>query len=249
MSEKIQFPNNRLTPASLGKPVFATDIQNLTENLLEAMNILLGLPADGFAILSGFVYASSAYGPGYVYMNGVIYYCAGLAETKYLAPDPTDTESKLHNPDGNSYNTYRIYYAIESNSPVGGMPQFSGDMNQYRLDLTTINTTIEWTTWQNLTLLNGWTGGDLQYRKNGQGLVYLKSTAEIGGGTGVIATLPSTYRPITRIRIPVCSYSYGPGYYSQMFTINTNGNIELDAMYPNPYIAQFFEFTTSFFNA
>jgi len=141
MSTKIQFPNNRLMPASLGKPVFATDIQNNTENLLEAMNILLGLPASGgtaFAILSGLTYNESegTYDPGYVYMNGVIYYSADIIyDPCYLVPNVTDTESKLHNPDGNSYNTYRIYYAISSSSPSGGMPQFTGSMDQYRLSI------------------------------------------------------------------------------------------------------------------
>jgi len=141
MSNKIQFPNNRLTPPALGKPVFATDIQNNTENLLEAMNILLGLPASGgtaFAILSGLTYNESegTYDPGYVYMNGVIYYSADIIyDPCYLVPNVTDTESKLHNPDGNSYNTYRIYYAISSSSPSGGMPQFTGSMDQYRLSI------------------------------------------------------------------------------------------------------------------
>jgi hypothetical protein len=143
MSVKIQFPNIRLTPASLGKPVFATDIQNLTENLLDAMKILLGQDSNGFAILRGFNYISGTYSVGYVYMNGDFYYCAGgVTEGNYLVPNVTDTESKLHNPDGNSYPTYRIYYAIESTSPWGGMPQFTGDMNQYRLDLTTVNNRI-----------------------------------------------------------------------------------------------------------
>jgi len=141
MSTKIQFPNTRLTQAALGNPLFVTDVENLTSNLLEAINMLLGLPTSGataFAILSGFEYDSegASYSTGIVYMNGLIYYCAtGLAETKYLAPAPTDGNSKVFS-DGNSYNTYRIYYAVSSNSQVGGMPQFNGTMDQYRLSLT-----------------------------------------------------------------------------------------------------------------
>lgn len=139
MSTKIQFPNTRLTPPSLGKPIFATDIQNLTENLLQAMKMLLGLPDNGFAILQGLDYDSGAhtYNAGYIYLAGNFYFCAtGLAENQYLAPDPTDTESKLHNPDGNSYNTYTIYYALASNSVVTDCPQFVGDMDQYRFNMT-----------------------------------------------------------------------------------------------------------------
>jgi hypothetical protein len=138
MSTKIQFPNNRLTESGLGNPLFVTDVSNLTENLLEAINMLLGLASNGFAILSGFTYSGSAYSAGIVYMNGIIYYCsAGLNEGQYLSPVPTDVDSKLHS-DGNSYNTYRIYYAVASNSQVGGMPQFTGNMDSYRFSMQKI---------------------------------------------------------------------------------------------------------------
>ena len=146
MSEKIDFPNNRLTAAGLGKPIFGTDIQNSTENLLQAIYILLGLPSNGFAILSGFTYTPGtpgSYSSGIVYMNGQIYLCsAGLQEGKYLAPNVQDLFPKLHNPDGNSYPTYRVYYAVSSNSQVGGMPQFSGNMDQYRISSYLIQTAL-----------------------------------------------------------------------------------------------------------
>jgi hypothetical protein len=145
MSTKIRFPNTRLTQTGLGNPLFVTDVENLTSNLLEAINMLLGLPASGataFAILSGFTYTpggGGSYSAGIVYMNGLIYYFddtgGELVEGKYLSPVPTDGNSKVFS-DGNSYNTYRIYYAVSSNSQVGGMPQFTGTMDRYRLSLT-----------------------------------------------------------------------------------------------------------------
>jgi hypothetical protein len=135
MSAKIPWPNTRLTQTGLGNPLFVTDPQNNTENILQAVNMLLGLPSNGFAILSGFTYtpgSPGSYSPGIVYMNGQIYLVTiSLTENKYLAPDPTDIDPKQHS-DGNSYNTYRVFYAVQSNSPVGGMPQFVGNMNQYR---------------------------------------------------------------------------------------------------------------------
>jgi hypothetical protein len=134
MSTKIQFPNNRLTYTGKAGPIFDTDIENLTQNLLQMVNILLGLPSNGFAILQGFTYASGAYSSGFVYMNGVIYYCTGLVENKYLAPNPTGAFSKLHN-DLVSRNTYTIYNAVQNDTAVGGMPQFVGNMDQYRISI------------------------------------------------------------------------------------------------------------------
>jgi hypothetical protein len=138
MSTKIQNPNNRLTYPGIAGPRFDTDIENLTQNLLEMVNILLGLPSNGFAILKGLDYDSGAntYNAGYVYMNGIIYYFAGtLAENTYLVPDITGAFNKLHS-DGNSYDTYNIYLCVQSNSSVGSMPQFVGDMDQYRFNMT-----------------------------------------------------------------------------------------------------------------
>jgi hypothetical protein len=142
MSTKIQSPNNRLTYTGKAGPIFDTDIENLTQNLLEMVNVLLGLPSNGFAILSGFAYGSGTYGPGFVYMNGVIYYSAAvIAENKYLAPNPTDEFSKLHS-DLISRYTYRVYLAIQSDTSVGGIPQFVGNMNAYRISSYLINNTL-----------------------------------------------------------------------------------------------------------
>jgi len=140
MSTKIPFPNDRLVNVGLGNPLFVSDIQNSTQNLNEAINLILGLPSNGFAILRGLDYNSGAhtYNAGVVYMNGVVYLCAtGLAENQYLAPSLVDEYSKI-NSDGNAYNSYRVYYAIASNSVVGGMPQFVGAMNQYRFNMTSM---------------------------------------------------------------------------------------------------------------
>ena len=142
MSAKIPFPNIRLSQAGIGNPLFVTDITNVTEDLMNSLGLLLGLPANGFAILNGLTYTPGSpgtYSTGYIYLSGSIYFFDGsvtpLHESQYLAPSLTDTDSKLHS-DGNSYNTYRIYYALASNSPITDCPQFTGNMDAYRFDMT-----------------------------------------------------------------------------------------------------------------
>ena len=133
MSQKIDFPNDRLVYSNIGSPVFDSDIQNGTQNLNLAIKMLLGVQSS-FSILQGVNYDSGTqtYSSGYIYLNGIVYYCAtGLALNQYLAPNPTDT-CLVQFKNGNSYNTYRIYYAIASDSPQTGCPQFTGDMNNYR---------------------------------------------------------------------------------------------------------------------
>jgi len=138
MSTKIAFPNNRLAQPALGNPLFVSDVSNNTENLIQAMGILLGLDLTaGFAILQGMVFNGAAYGAGYVFMgngsvSGNIYYTAGIAVNKYLNPTSTDIDLKIHS-DGNNYNTYRVYNAISSDTQIGSFPQFVGNMNTYRL--------------------------------------------------------------------------------------------------------------------
>jgi hypothetical protein len=137
----INFPNTRLEYADVGNPLFVTDIVNATESLQNALRMIYGLPSNGFAICSGLAYGSGAYGPGIVFMNNVFYYTAGLAENKYLAPANSDILIKVFQ-DANSHVTYREFRAVQSNSPVGGMPQFIGDMNQYRISSHLIQTTL-----------------------------------------------------------------------------------------------------------
>jgi hypothetical protein len=142
MNTTINFPNVRLETAGTGNPIFVTDIMNACESALSVMESLLGLPSNGFAIITGFVYGGGAYTGGLVYMNGVFYWCtAGLTENKYLMPDNVDDFVKIYQ-DANTHATYKLFYAVESNTPVGGMPQFVGNMNAYRLNLTVLKGAI-----------------------------------------------------------------------------------------------------------
>lgn len=135
MSTQIPFPNKRLAQAGIGNPLFVTDIENATEDLLEALATLYGFASNGFAILSGFDYGAGAYTGGIVYMNGVFYRCvAGLTENQYLTPDVQDVDNKIYS-DANTYPTYRIYQAVAAGAQWGGMPQFVGNMNAYRVSI------------------------------------------------------------------------------------------------------------------
>lgn len=135
MSSQIPFPNKRLAQAGIGNPLFVTDIENATEDLLEALAVLYGFASNGFAILSGFDYGAGAYTGGIVYMNGVFYRCvAGLTENQYLTPDVQDVQNKIFS-DANTYPTYRIYQAVAAGAQWGGMPQFVGNMNAYRVSI------------------------------------------------------------------------------------------------------------------
>lgn len=165
MGANINFPNKRLSQSGIGNPLFVTDIENLTEDLLELMATVYGFLPGGFAIVSGFDYGSSAYTGGIVYMNGTFYKCNdGLAENKWLTPNVQNVLNKIHS-DANTYATYTIYEAIESNSVWGGMPQFVGDMNAYRISIKKI--------WDIL----------IQATTSVLGLVKLATAAEVQAGT------------------------------------------------------------------
>lgn len=132
MGSQIKWPNKRLTVTGIGNPLFVTDIENASEDLLEAFAAIYGFAAGDFAIVSGFEYGSGSYTGGIVYMNGTFYKCLnGLVENKYLAPDVQDVQNKIFQ-DANTYPTYRIYQAVQADAPWSGMPVFSGNMDAYR---------------------------------------------------------------------------------------------------------------------
>jgi hypothetical protein len=64
-----------------------------------------------------------------------------LAEGKYLQPAVANSMSKTF-PDLVARYIYQINYATVSNTSVGGMPQFSGNMNAYRLNLKKVNDSL-----------------------------------------------------------------------------------------------------------
>lgn len=144
MNTQINFPNIRIQKEGITNPRFVSDIVNANESLLTALQTIFDLANDEFAIISGCEYlGQSGFSEGFVFMSGKFYAAPAIAADKYLAPNPTDTLMKLHG-DGNSYNTYRIFNAIQSNTAVeGGSPQMSGNMdafrkgNKYVLDIVT----------------------------------------------------------------------------------------------------------------
>ncbi|MDD5013650.1 MAG: hypothetical protein PHW73_00930 [Atribacterota bacterium] len=99
------------------------------------------------------------------------------------------------------------------------------------------------TSWQNLTLLNNWKGSNdtifFQYRKDDNGFIYLRTNDAIGGGTGIIATLPEGFRPSVTKYAFVFSSVGEFGSCQQVLNIYSNGNIELSALQPNPLFASF----------
>lgn len=146
MGTKITWPNIRLSQAGIGNPLFVTDIENATENQLEALAMIYGFASNGFAILSGFNFDGSQYsGGGIVYMNGNFYKLPSdiiFDEGFWLGPNIQDVDNKIFG-DANTYATYRIYEAEVLESQWGGMPEFTGNMNQYRISIKKL-----WDTWK-----------------------------------------------------------------------------------------------------
>lgn len=132
------FPNERLTQETLDCPIFISDIQNATQEVLAAMKAVCGLNDTDFAIITGLDYTvvdpyNNTYNSGIVYMAGVFYsFSDTLHSGYYLTPANEDVENKLHS-DSNAYATYRLYKAIESSAQYGTMPIFTGTMDNYRI--------------------------------------------------------------------------------------------------------------------
>ena len=143
----IQFPNNRLTYTGKQGPVYDNDGQNAINNLYSAVNMLLGLSPTGFAILSGFAVVGNTggnniFGPGYFYLNGIIYYSSTITEGQCLVPNITQINNAQFS-DGVSRNTYQIYGSTTSNTATGSTsPLFTNNMDSYRLNLTVLNNLI-----------------------------------------------------------------------------------------------------------
>ena len=143
----IQFPNNRLTYTGKQGPVYDNDGQNAINGLFSAINMLLGLSPTGFAILSGFAVVGNTggnniFGPGYFYLNGIVYYSSTITEGQCLVPNITQINNAQFS-DGVSRNTYQIYDSTTSNTVTGSTsPLFTYNMDSYRLNLTVLNNLI-----------------------------------------------------------------------------------------------------------
>ena len=134
----MDFPNNRLVYTGVEGPLFDNESKNALDALYKAVNMILGLGASGFAILSGFVYTSGSpghYTGGLVWIDDVIYYCpGGINVGQYLVPGTSGVEYKPHK-DGINRNTYQIFYAVASDG-YGASPQFTTNMDSYRWDMS-----------------------------------------------------------------------------------------------------------------
>jgi hypothetical protein len=139
----LQWPFKRKEHPGVGNPRFVSDIVAANEATIDAMKALTGLGATDFAIITGLEYTAGTpngtYAPGIFYLNGLFYYLgASFSEGLYLAPNPTDVMPQPFS-DGNSRLTYTLLSGISTSNPTGSTPIFSGNMNQYRIGLKTIN--------------------------------------------------------------------------------------------------------------
>lgn len=141
-SDPLPFPALRKEYTTKKNPIFVSDLVVLNKQLFTGLKLLLGLPDSGataFAIISGMTYtpgSPGSYNSGFVYMNGNFYYFSGtLTENKYLKPDLRNSTPKKFQ-DGSTDNLYSDQYCITSDTQVADMPQFVGNMDQYRFNMT-----------------------------------------------------------------------------------------------------------------
>jgi len=140
MADLLQFPAERITYPGIDNPVFVSDIKLANQAVLSAAAMITGLGATDFAIISGCVFTagspSNTYTSGFIYLNGKFYYIsAAFNELLYIKPDVQATLPETFT-DFVARNIYEIYFGATSvTTSAGYSPQFSGDMNQYRIGL------------------------------------------------------------------------------------------------------------------
>lgn len=138
----IQFPFIRQSRAAIDNPLYIQDITAADQQILDALTAICGLGPTDFFIFGGLTYEIAVSGPNYYlpgifYLNGVWYYMPfDFDEGLYLAPNITGIMPYTFS-DAVTDEIYDINYAQQSASPTGNTPIFSGNMNQYRLDLKT----------------------------------------------------------------------------------------------------------------
>lgn len=143
MSSLIQFPFIRQSRALIDNPLYIQDITAADQQILDAITAIAGLGPSDFAIFGGLTYVVAVSGPNYYlpgtfYLNGTWYYMpADFDEGLYLAPNVTGIMPYTFS-DAITADIYDVNYAQQSASPSGNTPLFSGNMNQYRLDLKTL---------------------------------------------------------------------------------------------------------------
>lgn len=103
--------------------------------------------SNDFFIVSGLDFiagVTNTFNPGIFYLQGQFYIInAPFTEGLYLSPNPTDTMPQPFG-DGNSRNIYTLMQAVTTSTPSGiTTPEFSGNMNSYRIGLKYVNTLIQ----------------------------------------------------------------------------------------------------------
>lgn len=141
----VQWPFVRLEYPGIGNPRFVSDIVAANQAVLDALTGISGLGVTDFAIFSGFVYtpgSPGSYTAGIFYFNGGWYYMSTpFSENLYLTPSVTQIMSKPFD-DTVSRFIYQVQYGVSTNVAAGNTPQFTGNMNQYRLDLKSMGANI-----------------------------------------------------------------------------------------------------------
>lgn len=141
----FQWPFKRKQYPGLGNPRFVSDIVAANEAVIDAMIALTGLGPTDFAIIAGLAFTPGSpgnYGAGIFYLNGSFYYTGGFQENLYLIAGSIDTESQPFS-DANARNIYTLLQGLTSSSPVSGSsPQFTGNMNAYRISNSYINSSL-----------------------------------------------------------------------------------------------------------
>lgn len=149
MSDLIQFPFTRISYPSIDNPVYSQDIVAANQEIQSAIAALAGLDSTvSFAILGGLDYTIPISGPnyyttGFFWLNGVIYYQnVDFDENLYLIADVTQIMPYTFS-DAVTRNLYQVNLSQTSGSPTSATPQFSENMNQYRISNEYLSTAIQ----------------------------------------------------------------------------------------------------------
>lgn len=197
----LQFPALRQQYSSIDNPLYVSDIVQANQAMLDAITAIAGLGASDFAIFGDLQYIEAISGPNYYtpgifYLNGVWYYQPeAFDENEYLEPNITG-ELPYTFEDATIRDLYDINFgqAVGSSSPSTS-PEFSGNMNAYRLDLKTIsnqvNTLILQTTLQ-VIKPGAFTGTVTINFRNDQSIFYNGSSGDVFIAFDMTNAVPGT---------------------------------------------------------
>lgn len=136
----FQWPFKRKTYAGLNNPRYVSDIQAANEAVVDALSSIAGLSNTDFAIIYGLNYTAGAvtgtgsYSAGIFFLNGSFYYLGNsFGEGNYLIGTTQDTMPVAFEQDGIERPIYTLMNGLVTANPTGASPQFSDNMNQYRI--------------------------------------------------------------------------------------------------------------------